>query len=152
MASSVLKSSSNPRCLICSKSAVAIFICVSSVAFLAVSSGNCVMAVFKCAAFVTRSLSTPKRISLVSFTEPHKETRNSQLRNIVNVADTRTPSDLSGVLLILIELDINLLCHLWEGVGCVSRPEEIFGVEVVGTLLGLGDDDAVELDFKAVGD
>lgn len=46
-ASSVLKSSSSPRFLICSNNAVAIFMCVSNVALRAVSSGNCVMAVFK---------------------------------------------------------------------------------------------------------
>lgn len=52
---SVLNNSSNPRLLISSNKAVAIFICVSNVAFLAVNSGSCVIAVFKCAAFVERS-------------------------------------------------------------------------------------------------
>lgn len=74
IASSVLKSSSSPRFLICSSRAVAIFICVSRVAFRAVSSGNCVMAVFKCAAFVERSLETPTN----EFLKGHNEGRKGR--------------------------------------------------------------------------
>ena len=47
IASSVLNNSSRPRSLICSSRAVAMFMCVSSVAFLAVSSGKAVMAVLR---------------------------------------------------------------------------------------------------------
>ena len=56
MASSVLNSSSSVRSLMNSSSAVAIFMCVSNVAFRAVSSGKAVIAVFKCAAFAVPSL------------------------------------------------------------------------------------------------
>lgn len=56
MDSSMLNSSSRPRFLISSRRAVAIFMCVSSVALRAVSSGKAVMAVLRCAAFVERSL------------------------------------------------------------------------------------------------
>jgi len=61
IASSVLKSSSSARFLICSRSAVAMFMWVSKVAFRAVSSGNCVIAVFRCAALVVRSLYTERK-------------------------------------------------------------------------------------------
>ena len=56
IASSVLKSSSSPRRLISSRSAVAMFMCVSSTALRAVSSGSAVIAVLRCAAFAERSL------------------------------------------------------------------------------------------------
>ena len=52
----MLNNSSRPRFLICSSKAVAMFMCVSSVAFRAVSSGSCVIAVFRCAALLERSL------------------------------------------------------------------------------------------------
>lgn len=54
--SSVLNSSSKPRFLICSSSAVAICTWVSSVAFLAVNSGSCVIAVLRWVALAERSL------------------------------------------------------------------------------------------------
>ena len=47
MASSVLNNSSKPRFFICSSKAVAIFMWVSRVAFRAVNSGNCVIAVLR---------------------------------------------------------------------------------------------------------
>ena len=56
IASSMLNSSSKPRFLISSSRVVAIFMCVSSVALRAVSSGKAVMAVLRCAAFAERSL------------------------------------------------------------------------------------------------
>lgn len=56
MASSIWNRVSSPRDLMAWRSAVAIFMCVSSVCFLAVSSGRSVIAVFKCAAFDEKSL------------------------------------------------------------------------------------------------
>ena len=52
----LLQGCSRPCFLICSSNAAAMFICVSRTAFRAAISGNCVIAVFKWAAFAVRSL------------------------------------------------------------------------------------------------
>lgn len=55
-ASSIWNSVSNPLSLIPCNKAVAMFICVSKICFLAVSSGRAVIAAFKCAALLVRSI------------------------------------------------------------------------------------------------
>lgn len=119
-ASSVLKSSSRPLFLICSSSAVAIFMCVSSVALRAVSSGSCVIAVFKCAAFDERSLCVVSYMLLNVY-----RSTNSQLRNIIDITHTRRSCNFCGILLILVQLSIDVFSNLRERVRSIFCPEKV---------------------------
>jgi hypothetical protein len=89
----MLNSSSSPRFLISSSSAVARFMCVSIVAFRDVNSGNCVMAVFKWLALAVRSLPLVRARPL-----PFHD--NLQLRNVIDIADPCRSSNLCRIRLI----------------------------------------------------
>lgn len=102
------------------------------------------IAVFKWAAFVERSLKTVRSHQPTTY---ESQTGDIQLRDIINVADPRTPCNLRRVLLVLVQLRVNLLRDLWERISGITRPEEVLRIEVVRALLGLGDDDAVEAEF-----
>src|SRR5258707_6531491 len=91
--SSVENSSSSPHDLICSSSTVAMFMCELSVALHAISSGSCVIAVLRCAAFVERSLS-PHSFSLRIRGKRHK---CRQLCDVVDVTHTCRLHDLCGI-------------------------------------------------------
>ena len=67
------------------------------------------------------------------------------MRDVVDIAHTGGTRDLGGVLLVLVELGVDVFRHLRERVCGVLGPEEVFRVEVVGPLLGLGDNNAVQL-------
>lgn len=82
------------------------------------------------------------------------DTHDSQLRNIVNITDTRAPRNLSSIRLVLRQFRINFFCYLGEGICSVTRPEKVLRVEIVGLfrLFGRCYCDAVELELEAVGD
>lgn len=70
--------------------------CVSSVCFRAVNSGRAVIAVFKCAALLVKSLKAERRI--IHQRRNSDRSRNDlHLRDIVDVADSGTPRDFRSV-------------------------------------------------------
>lgn len=102
------------------------FMWVSSVALRAVSSGSAVIAVLRWAAFADRSL----RPYQLSPRRPQDE-ESIHLSDIIHVTNTSGPRDLSGILLVPVQLCVNVFRDLWEGVCGILCPEEILGVEVV---------------------
>lgn len=58
------------------------------------------------------------------------EVLNLQLRDIVRIGDSGASGNLSSVLLVLGQLGIDFLGHLREWLLSVSRPEEVFRVEI----------------------
>src|SRR5713226_1071307 len=124
IASSVKNSSSSPHDLICLSSTVVMFMCKSSVALHAVSSGSCVTALLRCVACVERSLS-PHSFSLRIRGKRHK---CRQLCDVIDITHTCRSRDLCGILFISIELHVNVFCNLGEGVRSIFCPKKSFAL------------------------
>lgn len=84
--------------------AVAMFMCVSSVCFRAVNSGRAVMAVFRWAALLVKSLHVAQKCICSERRQfySRREARGQylHLRNVIYVADTRAPCDLCSIRLV----------------------------------------------------